>query len=146
MVVSKILIAVERNSNAYKSVKVGIDLAQSFKEAEVMLIHVIEPALAIGNPDAGILPEQALFRLQQEGEEFIKELIKPYQNLVNISFLLLEGKVIEEVRQMTKNYSADILIIGLHHQRGFASLFGDNLTKEIVLKVHCPVLLTHNLT
>ncbi|MGK7931063.1 MAG: universal stress protein [Microcystaceae cyanobacterium] len=144
MTVSKIIIAVEKeNAIAEKAVAVGMNLANSLATSQVTIIHVIDPVLAIGNPDAGISPKQALSKLKEEGEAFLHHLRQPYAEQDNISCQLLTGKVVPELRQFTQRYRADILVIGIHYKRGFASLFGENLTKEIILKVSCPVLLTH---
>lgn len=145
MTFSKILVAVEQeNAVAQKALAVAINLAQSLTTSEVMLIHVIDPALALGDPDAGILPKQALSRLKEAGKTWLNDLLQPYSQEDNTSCQLLTGKVVPELCQFTHNYQADVLVIGLHHQRGFASLLGENFTKEIILKVHCPVLLTHS--
>ena len=99
---SKILIAVDRSSAAFKAAQIGFTLAESLKTAEVLLIHVIEPTMAMGNPDGGIFPEQALAELRIEGEGFLQQLIEMYGKQVQSFHAVLEGKVSSEILQAAK--------------------------------------------
>lgn len=143
MTVSKILIAVDRTAAAFKAVKVGFSLAKSLKKTEVLLIHVIDPAWAIGDIDSGILPEQVLAKLHEETDHFLTQLIQIYGADLEPLSIILEGKVTREIIQTAKNYQADILVLGVHDRQGISQLFIEDVVKEIMPHAPCPILLAY---
>ncbi|HAC62904.1 MAG TPA: hypothetical protein DCF68_05050 [Cyanothece sp. UBA12306] len=141
MTISKIMIAVDRTAASFKAMDMGFSLAESLKKPEVLVIHVIDPAWAMGDPDAGILPEQALAKLKRESENFLQQLIKMYSKSLEPIYLILQGKVVTEIIEAAKNYQADILVLGTHSRKGLANLFVEDVVKEIIPHSPCPILL-----
>lgn len=66
----KILIVTDDSPSSLKAAKYGYDLAAKLN-AKVALIGVIDEALATGNVDAGIFPEQAAHSLKKNMEELM---------------------------------------------------------------------------
>ncbi|ACK72160.1 UspA domain protein [Gloeothece citriformis PCC 7424] len=144
MTISKVLIAVDKTATAFKAAKLGFSLAESLKQAEVLLIHVIDPVWTIGDPDSGLFPEQASAKLRIETEDFLNQLIEMFGKNVKAFHVVLEGKIVTEIVQTAKNYDADILVLGVHPKTGFSRLFMEDVVKEISPLVSCPVLLAYD--
>jgi nucleotide-binding universal stress UspA family protein len=136
---SKVLIAVENVPLALKVARTGFLLAESLK-AQVALVHVVDKSLAVGDIDAGILPEQALAQLKREGEELIGQLIELYGKSLYPWHFLPEGKPDETILLMSKDWQADILVIGTRGRSGLQKLLMGSVAQAILRHSPCPVL------
>ena len=141
---TKLLIAVENAPLALKVAKEGFRLAEDLK-AEVSIIHVIDLSHGLGNVDAGILPDQALAKLKQQGEELISQLVEMYGKNLHPFHFMPEGKPAEEILLMVKEWEADILVIGTHGKTGLRKLLMGSIAEAIIRHCPCPVLIVNKL-
>lgn len=138
MTFSKVLIAVDRVPLALKVARQGILLGEDL-QAQIALIHVIDSSHALGNIDAGILPEQALATLKQEGRDFLDRLLEMYAKQLNILDFLLEGNPSEEIILMAKAWEADILVMGTHGRTGVKKLLMGSVAETVIRQSPCLV-------
>lgn len=137
-----ILIAVEGAPLALKVAAQGFDLARAIN-ANVTLVHVLDPSLAIGEPDIGQLPEQAMEVLRKQGQDLITQLIDSYGQDLTIQHYLPQGKPVAETLQMIESISPDIVVLGTHSRSFLGKLIEGSVFEQITRRCPCPVMVVH---
>ena len=135
---SKILIAVDSSEFSMRAAKKGIQLAHQIG-AKVALLFVIDLSKAIGNIDAGILPEQALLVLKKEAEQTLDDLAVMYNGEEILKFMP-EGHPTKDILKTAEIWGADLLVIGTHGRTGLLHLLVGSTAEYIVRHSKIPVM------
>ena len=135
---SKILIAVDSSEFSMQAAKKGLELAHQTK-AEVALIYVVDTSKAIGNIDAGILPEQAMVILKKEVEQTLDELSEMYNGNSILKFMP-EGHPTKDILKTAEIWGADLIVIGTHGRTGLMHLLVGSVAENVVRHSKVPVM------
>ena len=135
---SKILIAVDSSEFSMQAAKKGLELAHQTK-AEVALIYVVDTSKAIGNIDAGILPEQAMVILKKEVEQTLDELASMYNGNSILKFMP-EGHPTKDILKTSEIWEADLIVMGTHGRTGLMHLLVGSVAEYIVRHSKIPVM------
>ena len=113
-------------------------LARDYK-ARLVLMHVIPPTLMGGEVHALIT------RTDEIRQEFQKRLddMHPRRNLeqkIHIDRMLTTGDVKKEILRLSKEVTADLIVMGTHGQTFLRHLLVGSVAEAIMRKAPCPVL------
>ena len=117
----KILIAVDDSAHSFRAAEHGIELGRALR-AEVAFLFVVDKTLALGNIDAGILPEQVLAKIKMEAMQTIDQLIEMYGSDVHIIHFTTTGIPKEEILATVAAWGAELLVMGTHCRTGLRHL------------------------
>jgi nucleotide-binding universal stress UspA family protein len=138
MTYNKILIGVDSSEYSLKAAKKGLDLAHQLK-AKAALVFVVDVSKALGNIDAGILPEQALIVLKKEAEQTLDELASMYNGKELIKFMP-EGRPDKDILKTAENWEADLIVLGTHGRTGLMHLLVGSIAEYVVRHSKIPVM------
>ncbi|TZF81722.1 universal stress protein [Pedobacter sp. BS3] len=136
----RILIVADDSPPSLKAVQYGYDLAAQL-HAKVGLIGVTDQALAEGNVDAGVFPDQAAHLLKKHMEEFLHQVVRDYSNGVETEIFAPEGEVKATVLQMAKVWDAQLIVAGTHGRKGLNRLLMGSMAEGILRDSHVPVFI-----
>ncbi|MBF9252251.1 universal stress protein [Pontibacter sp. 172403-2] len=136
MKLNRILILIDDSPCAIRAAKYGYELAREL-QAKVALLSVVDAALAEGNVDAGIFPEQEAGKLKRAAEELLHNIRNDYGQSVETEIFVPEGNVKETILQMAKEWKAKLIVIGSHGRTGFSRLLMGSIAEEVIR--HSPV-------
>jgi universal stress protein A len=132
----RILIAVNGEPLAAHAAELGIELASSL-EAEIALVHAIEPGLSQA---PGITPGDLISEGQREGRRLFdgfRQLLPPERP--PLEFIQL-GKPASEIVKTAREWRADIIVIGSHGRHGIQRALLGSVAEEVMRHAPCPVL------
>ncbi|MCB0465745.1 MAG: universal stress protein [Aequorivita sp.] len=139
MAYSKILIAVDSSEFSMLAAKKGLELAHQ-TGAKVALIYVIDESKAVGNVNAGILPQTALLILKKEAEQTLDELAKMYNGHEILKFMP-EGHPAKDIIKTAETWEADLIVMGTHGRTGLAHLFVGSVAEHVIHHSKIPVMI-----
>lgn len=139
MIYKKILIAVDSSEYAMIATKKGLALAHQLN-AKVALIYVVDMSKAMGNIDAGILPQEALILLKKEAEQTLDELSNMYNENKLIKFMP-EGHPNEDIIKTADSWEADLIVMGTHGQTGLLQFLTGSVTEHIMRHAKIPIMI-----
>ena len=135
----RILIVADDSPSSIKAIKYGFQLAARLK-ARVGLIGVVDGALAIGNVDAGVFPEQAAFELKKSMKAFLGHMASDYGKGIDAELFTPEGEVKETVLQLANEWEATLIVAGTHGRKGLNRLLMGSIAESILRDAHIPVV------
>lgn len=135
---SKILIAVDSSEYSMQAAKKGLELAHQV-DAKVALLFVVDTSKAMGNIDAGILPEQALIVLKKEAEQTLDELATMYNGKEILKFMP-EGHPTKDIIKTAEIWEADLIVMGTHGRTGLLHLLVGSVSEHIIRHSKIPVM------
>jgi nucleotide-binding universal stress UspA family protein len=135
---SKILIAVDSSEFSMQAAKKGLELAHQL-DATAALLYVVDTSKAIGNIDAGILPEQAMIVLKKEVEQTLDELAAMYNGNSILKFMP-EGHPTKDILKTAEIWEADLIVMGTHGRTGLMHLLVGSVAEYIVRHSKIPVM------
>ena len=109
---TKLLIAVDSSEYSMKAARKGLELAHQLN-AKAALLFVVDKSKAMGNIDAGIMPQAALIVLKKEAEQTLDELAAMYNGSELMKFMP-EGRPNEDILKTAETWQADLVVIGTH--------------------------------
>jgi nucleotide-binding universal stress UspA family protein len=130
---------VEDSANALRVAKTGFALAHLLA-AKLALVYVVDKSREVVNADLGITPEQSGTVLLSEAEKTLAQLIKMYNGIEEILRFTPEGAPEKEILRITKEWKADLIIIGPHHRSGLNRLLSGSITDHIIKHTTIPVM------
>jgi nucleotide-binding universal stress UspA family protein len=134
----KILIVADDSPASVKAIRCGFNLAKAIG-ARVMLLSVIDPELAAGNPDAGIFPDDALMALKSKTEHFLARMKINYAKNVSTKLSSPIGDIQTTVIKAAVKWKADLIVTGTHDHTGFSKLFNGSISDSIIHQSPVPV-------
>ncbi|MFH4965601.1 universal stress protein [Gaetbulibacter sp. M235] len=135
---SKILIAVDSSEYSMQAAKKGLELAHQV-DAKVALLFVVDTSKAMGNVDAGILPEQALIVLKKKAEQTLDELATMYNGKDILKFMP-EGSPTKDIIKTAEIWEADLIVMGTHGRTGLLHLLVGSVSEHIIRHSKIPVM------
>jgi nucleotide-binding universal stress UspA family protein len=139
MKIDKILIVADDSPASIKAIQYGFSLAADIG-AKVMLLSVIEAALTIGNPDAGIFPDDALISLKAKTEDFLNGMKRSYAKNVSAEICLPVGDDVQTtIIETAVKWQADLIVTGTHSRTGLSKLLSGSISESIIHHSPIPV-------
>jgi len=136
----KILIVADDSPSSLKAIRYGYDLAAQLN-AKVALIGIVENALAEGNVDAGIFPEQAEHHLKKTIEGFLHKMEQDYSNGVDTEIFAPEGEVKDMVLKMAREWDAKLIVAGTNSRKGLNRLLMGSMAEGVLRDSKVPVFI-----
>jgi nucleotide-binding universal stress UspA family protein len=138
MKTDKILIVVDDSPSSVKAIQYGFNLARDLG-AKVALLCVVDPSLALGNPDAGIFPDDALIDLKAKTDDFLNRMKNQYGGDVNIELMSPVGEIKATVIDIAVKWDAGLIVAGTHGKAGLSKLFKGSIANSIIHNSPIPV-------
>lgn len=131
----RILLASDLTEQSGPIAKKAKEMAQSFN-SELHVVHVVEPVGAYGGGlyYLGDLNEE----IQQQAKESLHQLAKELTIEVDQCHLML-GHTKHEILELADKIKADLIVLGTHGAKGFASLLGSTAS-SVLNAAECDVL------
>jgi len=141
----KILIAVDNSSCSEKAAKTGYEMAAKF-DAEVALIHIIEPAPATINPDFTLAPVllESFDNEEENSNSLLKEIARKYGNDIPTTHLSVIDTATHGIVQQAETWGADLIVIGTHGRTGLYHFLMGSVAEHVARKSACPVMIIPN--
>ncbi len=133
-----ILIATDFSEPSEKALRYSLALAR-FYESNFCLAHVVSSVgLAMAGPCAIAACEEAVSR---EVADLENSLIQSGALTgIQHKFIVRQGELWPELREIVRQESADLLVVGTHGRHGMAKLFLGSIAEQIFRQAYCPVL------
>ena len=141
-----------RSKYAEAAAKYGFNLAESLN-AHVGLVNIIEPVPIstpinganeiLGTPLYGlnIVDDNKIINAQtQVSESIIENITKKYAGKLEVSHYNEYGSTGEGILSCSREFKADIIVIGTHNRSGLDRLFSSNIAEYVVKHSAIPVL------
>jgi nucleotide-binding universal stress UspA family protein len=138
MKIDKILIVADDSPSSVKAIQYGYNLARDLG-AKVTLLSVIDPSLTLGNPDAGIFPDDALIDLKAKTCDFLERMKNKYGGGVGTKLLSPVGDIQATVIDLAIKCDAGLIVAGTHGNKGVSKLFKGSITASIIHNSPIPV-------
>lgn len=135
---TKILIAVDGSEYSVIAAKRGFELAHQLG-AKTYMVFVVDKTKAMGNPDAGIMPQQALIVLKKEAEQTLDELARMY-NGNELEKFMPEGNPREDIIRMAETLEVDLIVMGTHGHTGLRRILIGSVAENVVRHSGIPVM------
>ncbi|WP_295667600.1 universal stress protein [uncultured Mucilaginibacter sp.] len=140
MKIGKILIVADDSAPSVKAIQFGFNLARDLS-ANIILLSVIDPIDSLGNPDAGIFPDDALMAAKANVETFVVEMKEKYGAGVDTELLTPVGDILSSVTKITVQQGADLIVAGTHGRTGLSLLFKGSISESIIHHSKIPVII-----
>ena len=133
-----ILIATDFSEASEKTLRYSLALARSY-ESKFCLAHVVSSlGLTMVGPGAIAACEEAASR---EAADLEDSLIQTGALTgIQHKFIVRQGELWPELREIIRQESADLLVVGTHGRHGVAKLFFGSIAEQIFRQADCPVL------
>jgi len=151
MTIQKILIGIDDSRHAEYAAEYGFDLARKFNAA-VGLVNIVEPAfispVSMGADPASGLPLQAsgideieMMDIQKTlGDNIVDSTIKKFAGGMPITHFSEYGSTAEGIITCSKEFNADLIVIGTHSRHGIDRLLMGSVAEHVVRHSLIPVL------
>jgi nucleotide-binding universal stress UspA family protein len=141
----KILIAVDGRENSMTVAKKGFELAEQLN-AEVALVYVVDLSKTIRsyeivNPDLGIYIKESIINQKKDVEDSLNKMLKIFSNGKEVQKFMPEGYPREAILETSKNWGADLIVIGLHGKSGLGIFVMGSISQYISLHSNVPVII-----
>jgi nucleotide-binding universal stress UspA family protein len=133
-----ILIATDFSEASEKALRYSLALARSY-ESKFCLAHVVSSlGLTMAGPGAIAACEEAV---SHEAADLEDSLIQTGALTgIQHKFIVRQGELWPELREIIRQESADLLVVGTHGRHGIAKLFFGSIAEQILRQAACPVL------
>ena len=133
-----ILIATDFSEASEKALRYSLALAR-FYESRFCLAHVVSSlGLTMAGPGAIAACEEAVSR---EAAALADSLIRSGTlNGIQYKFIVRRGELWPELREIIRQESTDLLVVGTHGRHGVGKLFLGSVAEQIFRQASCPVL------
>jgi nucleotide-binding universal stress UspA family protein len=146
----KILIGIDDSKFAKNAAKTGFDLAKQFGAA-VGLVNIIEATYipspvtdtTIGMPmETGVnMVGIEMLDIQNHiSDDIIASTIKTYGEGLEVTHFTDYGSTADGIINCSKEFKADLIVIGTHSRTGFDRLFMGSVAEHVVRHAEMPVL------
>src|ERR1700687_50860 len=133
-----ILIATDFSEASEKALRYSLALAR-FYESKFCLAHVVSSlGLTMAGPGAVAACEEAVLR---EAADLEDSLIQTGAlSGIQHKFIVRQGERWPELREIIRQESADLLVVGTHGRHSIAKLLFGSIAEQIFRQAYCPVL------
>ena len=137
----KILVPTDFSDSARNALRYGVSFAREF-DAELLLLHVVEP-VAIGyGSDLFPLPMAEVFQ-EMSGHargEIARLASELREKQVAVRELVVQGKPSSEVLRVAADEEIDLIVLGTHGKGVLDKAIFGSTTERVVRRAPCPVL------
>jgi len=138
MDIRKILVGSDFSDSSEKAVRWAVDLAKE-REAQVLLLHVIQPP-AYPPMMGGLMdPSQYEAGLRQDADRRLKE-IAAKEKGVRLETRLLTGDPSVDICEVAQKEGVDLIVVGSHGRTGASRLLIGSVAERVVRHAPCAVL------
>lgn len=150
MKIRKILIGIDESEFSRYAAAYGFDIAHTY-DAEVGLVHIVEPIVVPADTQEGLLgmpfdpnlnlPGTELETLQvNRSATLLNQAAKEWGEGLEIAQFTQYGSTTEGIIECSKEFNADLIVIGTHRRTGIDKFFLGNVAEQVVNKSLIPVL------
>jgi nucleotide-binding universal stress UspA family protein len=150
MLIKKILIGIDNSKFAQHAAKYGFDIAHKFN-AEVGLVHIVEPVvmpysntgdtmLGTTIPDMSAVDVDIMNIQNEASENLITATIKQFGGDLKVTHFNEFGDTADGIINCSKEFNADMIVIGTHSRTGFDRLLMGSVAEHVVRHSEVPVL------
>jgi nucleotide-binding universal stress UspA family protein len=151
MKISKILIGIDDSKYAAHAAEYGFDMAHKLG-AEVGVVNIVEPMI-MTETTAGIDPlmgsaltnatlqDMEILDIQKnQSENIVERIIKQYAGDMQVTHFTEYGSTADGIIDCSKEFSADLIVIGTHSRSGLDRLLMGSVAEHVVRHSEVPVL------
>lgn len=134
----KMLVAIDLTEEAPQVLERARELRTAYDDAELLLVHVVEP---VGYAYGGDIPMD-LTELQDQLDKAAKEQLAKYGEQYGIpgdKQIVTVGRPESEIHRIAKEEGVDLIIVGSHGRKGFQLLLGST-ANGVLHGTECDVL------
>jgi nucleotide-binding universal stress UspA family protein len=148
MLIKKILIGIDNSKFAEHAAKYGFDIAHKFK-AKVGLVHIVEPVMMpynnsadplMGTSDFSIVDADIINIQNNASKTIIESTIKQFGDGLEVSHFSEYGDTADGIINCSKEFGADMIVIGTHSRTGIDRLLMGSVAEHVVRHSEVPVL------
>lgn len=156
MNISKILIGIDNSNYAQHAASYGFAMARTFN-AVVGLVHIVEPGImppistdttsldltGLGVPVEGMnSPEMAQVMQAEDNahKAILQHAIDQYGEGLQVSQLTDYGPTADGIINCSKEFGADLIVIGTHSRTGFDRFIMGSVAEKVIRESMIPVL------
>jgi nucleotide-binding universal stress UspA family protein len=139
--IERILVPIDFSAYSKEALKYAIPFARKFK-AEVILLHVVEPAIYPADFNFGQVGIPAIEdELRSKANEELQKLVdQEVKRRARSSVLIKVGKPFLEIITTARDERIDLIIMATHGHSGIEHILFGSTAERVVRKAHCPVL------
>jgi nucleotide-binding universal stress UspA family protein len=136
----KILIAVDGSEFSEAAVR---EVVQSRpKDAQIQVMHVIEPLPAVEGWAYAVNWQQILQDQRKEAEGFVAEAAKALRDAgFTVTTAIEEGIAKSIIVEVASQYHADLVVVGSHGRKGLARFLLGSVSEGVARHAPCSVLI-----
>jgi len=143
----KVLIAIDYTPAAEKVAKKGFEIARAI-HAEIKLVHAVTEPLYYAMDYSPVMGYTGTFAtggeklvedLKKEAAGFLKAVARHLDDKT-IGTEVLEGEAGKAILDYSKEWEADLIVLGSHSPQGLNKLFGTDIAHYLINKSNVPVL------
>jgi len=135
---NNILVAVDISNEAETVLSKAVGLASVF-EAQITLVHIVEPVVVETNYDLSpTLDIELEQNLTERADNFLNQLTEKMQ-LNNAKSIVTVGRTKHEIHRLCKDDNFDLVVIGTHGRHGVSVLLGST-ANAVLHGTECDVL------
>jgi nucleotide-binding universal stress UspA family protein len=150
MIIKKILIGIDDSKYAEHAAKYGFEIARKFNAA-VGLVNIVEPAMITpmtgsNDPILGTMPNMAASQMdlldiqKNQSAEIVELTIKKFGRDMKVSHFTEYGSTARGIIDCSKEFKADMIVIGTHSRSGLDRLLMGSIAEHVVRHAEVPVL------
>lgn len=138
MKVERVLIATDGSASSVKVIEFGFGLAKDLN-ASVLLLGVVSVLSTLGNPDAGIFPDDALTDAENKVSAHLVEMKSKYAGKTDTLLLSKDAEISAAIAEAALNWNASLVIVGTYSPKGPSGLFHSNIAENVLKLSQVPV-------
>jgi nucleotide-binding universal stress UspA family protein len=139
MTARKVLIATDGSEHSYFAARKVHELFQGWN-AEIALVYVLDSLQMSGNPEAGILPQEAAVVIKKEAEIALQTCAALWKD-TKISIFMPQGRPAGEIIKTAVAWQADMIVLGTHGRTGLMHLLIGSVAESVLKKSPIPVMI-----
>lgn len=140
--IKRIVCPVDFSESSDHACRYAVALASGFG-AELMLLHVVSPPIA-ALPGDHLVPDMMQADIEAIAEASRNRLTQQVGDMaeqgLNVQSKVLSGIPFLEIIRYSKEWNADLIIMGTHGRAGLQHLLIGSVAERVVRKAPCPVL------
>lgn len=133
----KMLVAIDLTDEAPQVLDKAMEISKAH-EAEIVLVHVVEP---VGYAYGGDIPMD-LTELQDQLDKAAKEKLQSYGEKLGVAQenqIVVVGRPESEIHRLSEELEIDLIVVGSHGRKGFQLLLGST-ANGVLHGTKCDVL------
>ncbi len=138
----RILVATDFSETADAAFDYAVDLAKPLG-ARLVVVHCYELPV-YGFPDGALVASvEVATRIMNAAQAGLDGMVERYKDQIPIDTVLRQGVAWEEVKAVSEEVGADLVVIGTHGRRGIARALLGSVAEKILRTSSAPVLTIH---